>query len=97
MPERRCDKQRNAQTQSSIGGSLNKPTELLEALELAKSVRRMVRAENVHARGIARHGQGDTPTSRDDTDMLHANLYEEWSAKRLDALIRALTTDTTGD
>jgi hypothetical protein len=61
-----------------------------EAMELAKDVREMTRAENVHARGIAKHGQNDTPTSRDDVDMLHADLYAKWPATRLDALVKSL-------
>jgi hypothetical protein len=65
---------------------------IAEARDLARQVRKLTRAENIHARGIAKFGQNDTPTSRDDVDMIHADLYALWPAKRLDALLNALET-----
>jgi hypothetical protein len=68
------------------------------ALKLACDVRNMVRAENAHARGIQadrRAGREDgSSTSRDDVDMVHADLYASWPVKRLDDLITRLSACT---
>lgn len=62
-----------------------------EMLDLARRVRAMTKAENIHARGIAKGGGFSETTSRDDVDMAHADLYAAWPASRLDRLIAAIS------